>query len=314
MVHVPEHILDLVAERAKAYTVESKDRWLAGYTPEQQGAIQEKSTHHLVDTAERRELHRKILEKLAENLSDDIPEQSKLIAFIGPMGSGKSTLREEFDTRLASDDPETPYDNDSFEVAFQHYKKAIGRALNSDFQLFKQMLPEFAENNNEFAIIRAEASALDQALRIWAKELKTHIVIEQLGDRPDPEALNTMATDHQLITIAVTADPVVNAAQLHARNAKTGQVIDDAELARTIKGFSEEGYQAYAQKSHFAVLADSDPHTGFEVIHAMKKGRGLDVEPQKYATFLNRGLLDEKKILERMKEKPREADATALVL
>jgi hypothetical protein len=36
MLHVPEHILDLVANYAKAYPVESEDRWLAGYPPEKQ--------------------------------------------------------------------------------------------------------------------------------------------------------------------------------------------------------------------------------------------------------------------------------------
>jgi hypothetical protein len=227
------------------------------------------------------------------------------------MGAGKTTLREEFDARIASDDPETPYENDSIEIAFQHYKEATERILAPDWEFFKEMLPEFAENGNEFAIIRAEASGLAQATLDWAKELKAHSVLEVLGDRPSDEFIADKTTDREFIVIGVTTDPAINAAQLHERNTKTGQDIDDATLARTIKGFSEEGYQALSRSAKFAILVQSDPYKGFEVIHAMKKGHTVDVKSEEHAAFLNLGPRSENEILQQMNAKLPQADRPA---
>lgn len=294
-ISVPDHILDLVADTAKAYVVESRDRWLGGFSEEDAAAVFERSTHHLVDTPERRELHRAILQEVAQSIKAESSGKPIFIYVAGPMAAGKSALQEAFKERMQSEDPHQLFEDPNMEAAYQEYATASQRLMASDFALYKQRLPEFEENGNEYAVIRAEASGLDYAVTTWARELKVNMVREDLGDGVDEAWLNDVTSNYDLVYIGVTADPHVNAARLHARNEATGEQTKDTELAKTIRGFSSDNaYNHMAQNASRAILVHADQDMNMHVIHAAKDGWVVADDEPAYERFLSyRNLTDQ---------------------
>ncbi len=285
-IQVPDHILDYIAERAEDYTQSSHERLLGHFTAEKQSKIEAQSTHHLVRTEERRELHKTILEAIIQDMPEKTLNKPLLIQFIGPMASGKTTLQMEFLTRLNSDDPNTPYHDDTLEHIYQLYAQASQYKVTSDFELYKSMLPEFKENDQEFAIIRAEASGLDQAVQKWSKELNSSIILEQLGDTSaDKESdITSLSAKNTLITVAVTSDPTVNAQRLHQRNQEKDEHISDQELARTIQQFSATSYDLYAKHSVHTALINST-QGNFEPIHLVTQGNEKIINAVEFKNF-----------------------------
>lgn len=295
-IEVPDHILDMVVERANAYAENKKDRWLGGFTDDAAQDIEHASTHNIIDTPQRRELHREILQEIAQNTSEDIPEQSTFIYFAGPMASGKSSIRQVFDERIEGSDAGA-YQDPNIENAFQTYKNAQGHLMYSDFAFYKETLPEFEQNGQEFAVIRPEASALDQAVTAWARELKANIILEQLGDGVKDEWAKDKAEQHNFIVIGVTTDPAINGQRLHDRNARTGESISDEELTGTIKGFSGgHAFKKVAQHAAQAVLISTDTDD-FSVIYAAENGNEVSKNSKEFAKFESYADLSEEALL-----------------
>jgi hypothetical protein len=268
---VPDRILDMVVERAKVYADVSGERWL-GTDPVKAAWIKANATVNMIDTPERRELHRAILleQALKYKLTGDLPEKPILFYVCGPMAAGKSTLIQAFEDRIAAND-ENLYADSNIERGFQLYKQMRQRLMKSDFALYKARLPEFAADPANFAIIRPEASGLDQAALAWAGELRTNVLSEQLGDGIEKWA-EQQAQTHRLVIIGVKTDRDTNLARLHERNQQRGENISEDELDRTITGFNAaDGFAGAARHAEFAVLIDS---TGpdYKVIQAFENG------------------------------------------
>lgn len=286
---IPDHILDMIPVRAAAYAAEQKERWLAGLDDDAAAAVEVASTHNIADTAERRELHRAILTELAANVTGEMPEKPTMVYVAGPMAVGKSSLLRTFGERMERERQGAVevYDHQHLEAVYQDYKAAMQHYMTSDFALYKARLPEFAESGNNFAIIRPEASALDQAARALAAELKASVVMEQLGDGDMRAWAKEQTETYRLVAIGVTADPNINQERLHARNESTGQEVTDEELARTISGFSDwNAFMAVMETADRAVLVNAD-WDELEVVYGTENGEAVCRDPAAYGYFLD---------------------------
>ncbi len=274
---IPDHILDMVSARTQAYMHESYERAFNASHDLSREEFDTLSTHNVVDTPERRELHKQILQEIVANgLKAEAPEKPLLIYISGPMAAGKSTLQEFFQKRMEREKGQeevTSYSAPGLEQAYQHYKHAANYQIVSDFEFYKSKLPEFSDNNNNFGIIRAEASALDQAVIALAKELKSSIILEQLGDGPLSVWASEQQKTHKFISIGVTASPEINAQRLHERNSNTGHYISADELISTISRYSQpQSHLELAQTADEAILLQSG-HNEFTPISEWKDGQ-----------------------------------------
>jgi hypothetical protein len=185
-IDVPDYILDMVPECANSYVELSRERLMPNVSDEVWADfIQNRSTHRLADSSERRKVHQAVLEEIAKRgLVGERPERPLLIYVCGPKASGKTTLLEGFQQRILKEKEQGVYEEyeaTSLERFFQKYKAASAYCMMADFQLFKDSLPEFAQSGGEYAVIRAEAAGLNEACKSWAEELGACVIIEQLG-------------------------------------------------------------------------------------------------------------------------------------
>lgn len=283
-IYVPDHILDMIPECANCYVKKSKERLLAHINDDQHETIFASSTHHITGTSERRELHRSILQETARSITPkSLSEKPTLIYVCGPPAVGKSTLLKYFDARITNGCTES-FQNPFLEDAFQCYATAKKHYMAVDFELFKRRLPEFEQSGKEFTIIRAEASALDQAIQAWAKELKTNIVLEQIDDCDLKQWVSEKMEDYKLISIAVTASPALNAQRLEERNQKTGQVISIKELDSYIERVSASGMNALRDLVDEAYLFSSEDD-GYKAVYVYKNGKKIMEDSKALAVF-----------------------------
>ncbi len=294
-IKVPEHILDMVADRAEAYAKESQDRWLGGFSDKKKQEILKNSTHHIVRSDERRKLHRQILQEIVQNIIGKKPEKPILLYVCGPMGVGKTTLTNYFLSQARNDNSLTGIFKNiartlggiisrkqaAKNVLRQVFKQVSERLMISDFGLYKSRLPEFNENNGEFSLIRAEASGLDQAVNAWAKELGVHVILEQLGDGISDEWVEKQKETHRLVVVGVTANPEVNGKQLHAREENK---TSNAELHKTIIATSQDtGLPNTIARADKAFLVASDG----DLIHHSENGKTHYQNSTRFEAFLN---------------------------
>lgn len=138
--------------------------------------------------------------------------------FAGPPGAGKSTLRQSFDKRMVAekDGQQTEaFQNKQLEETYQKYKevKQINPSISIDFNLFKERLPEYNQENNRskekfgdmYGVIRSESAGLNEAIIQLAKEYGAINVREQLMDvdLTKPENKNDFG---RLIFVGITTD------------------------------------------------------------------------------------------------------------
>lgn len=263
-IEVPDHILDMVAHRAEAYAERSQERWLANLSEDDKKNAIENSTHHLVRNPERRALHRKILEEISRGVLCDAPEGKPTLLYIcGPMAVGKTALTKHFKSQVEENSGAIigggSLDHPSVTALRKIFSEVSGRVMPSDFELYKKSLPEFERSNSDFALIRPEASGLDQAVNAWAKELKVHSSLEHLGDEISEEWISQQKETHRLVVVGVTDDPEKNKQRLHARNAEKNEAITDGALFTALTGFSgESGWQRTMKLSDEAFLVYPD--------------------------------------------------------
>ena len=272
LANVPDHILDIVAHTAKNYVATKADTLLKGIPAQDHAAILHNSTHHLVDTPERRDLHRTILQERIAHLPINRPNRPTLLYLAGPMGVGKTTLLEEFTERYNEEKAGIhlgEYDSPGIEDVYQSFRQIIENLVVSDFQFYKSRLPEYAASGNEYAIIRAESSGLDVALTQWAKELNANLIIEQRGGRNLAEYVENFSKDYNVVLLGVTGDPNLNAQRLAGRNTQTMQVIRVQELAKAICDFSTpDSFINAAKCAQLAVLAEAHDDGYSTLFHA----------------------------------------------
>lgn len=243
IIDVPEYIIDKVATEAKRYFTEEQDRLLGVYSEEGKSVIRRISTHEKIDSPGRRELHKKIILQIVggkKPSSDGIPT---VILFAGPPGAGKSTLRSRFEM-------DVPFTEEHLEQARQIYKEASSACCAIDFGIFKRDLPEYNSANTAYkekygdmyAVIRSEASGLNQAIIQFAKEAGLTTIREQLMDI-DLRASGELAeaAKGNLIVFGVTCDPDVCRSRVAARE----KPMLDEEVCRAVPGFSADGAFPY---------------------------------------------------------------------
>jgi len=279
--------LDYVVERTKAYAKEHQNRWLAGKEEEKKDILSN-GTHNLVGTDERRRLHAEILAAIANrsglNLGKATSGEKKPIVFttVGPMGVGKSTLLAQFNEYINND---RVYDSEHLQAAFCKYRDAKDQVLVSDFQLYKDMIPEF-KDHTDFAFIRPEASGLDQAVNLWANELKVNVLLEHLGDGGfnDKFLKDYKEKGYEIVVLGVTITPEINKERLAQRNGFLNENIKYDELLRTIKGFSDR-YQSLSELADMSVLVQSG-RNGYKVVHASEQGILVSDPSQDWTDFI----------------------------
>ncbi len=303
-IEVPDHILDMIPVRTENYIRKNFDRALGAANGMPEDQFRQASTHNIVNTPERRQLHREILQEVAaRGLKGEKPDKPAFIYFVGPMAVGKTTLRNDFNERIEQENSDmviAPYHDAALEDVYQKYKQAASYLINSDFNLYKENLPEFERFGNNFGVIRAEASALDQAVTAWAKELNASLILEQLGDGVDIEWAQEKAQEFDWITVGVTADPVTNACGLRERCNDTDQEISDKELAATIKGFSGlNAFHVTAQHANQAVLLQADH--GYKAICNWKNGVENIQDDTAYSKFQSYANMSEEAIVSLIK-------------
>lgn len=278
IIDVPDHILDLVAQAAKNYIANNTDVLLKSIAPENHDKILASSTHNLVDTPERRELHRAILQERVAHLPAERPDHRTMLYIAGPMGAGKTTLINEFTERYNEEKAGLhlgEYEDQGMEDVYQSFRDLKKNLVTSDFQYYKSRLPEYAASGNEYALIRAEASGLDVALTQWAKELNANMIIEQRGGRNFADNVENFSKDYNMVVLGVTADPALNAQRLAGRNKETAQVIKAQELASAICDFSTPGsFMNAAPHAQLAVLVEAHS-TGYSSIYHAEYGNEL---------------------------------------
>ena len=154
----------------------------------------------------------------------------------------------------------------------------------SDFGLYKERLPEFAASGNNFAVIRPEASGLDQAVSAWAKELKTNIIRADLGDGVSQEWFEEQRKTHRIFAVGVTANPALNLERLHERGDQTS----DQELAATIQRYSRKmGFEAFVPYAERAVLLSSSDSGNIQTIYAAENGEQIYIHASEYRAFMD---------------------------
>ncbi len=249
---------------------------MQGYPKHMHDGILQSSTHHLVDTLDRRELHRSILENRVQHLSDERPDRGEILYVVGPYGAGKSTLLSAFDERIAQEqkngcDPGV-YIDEHLEKVYQVYKNIKPNLVNSDFEYYKTVLPEYDPAQSNYSIVRAEASGLDFALAELAKELRAPLLLEQCNSHID-HFLEQYSYDVNITLLGVTADIHDNAERLLQRNELTGNHIPASQLADAMNNFSTPGrFEAESKKTGLAVLAFLNPDAGYKTIFSREKG------------------------------------------
>lgn len=242
---VPDHILDKVADEAERYFNEDQARLLGGYSEDAKQVIQRISTHKKARDPKRRELYKQIiLRTIGDKVGLPVSEKAPLMIFCGPAGAGKSTLRAAFDKDTAFDDPR-------LQEAKDIYRKNIDSCISIDFGLFKEMLPEYKAANtiykekfgDMYAVIRCEASGLNQAIRQFAKELNFPAVQEQLYDvnMRENKELDADARHYDMVIFGVTCDPEKIIERVKARQ----NPMQEQEVVRAIKGFSSDDAFGY---------------------------------------------------------------------
>ena len=272
---IPDHILDIVSETAKNFIQNKSHKLLQGYPQHMHDGILQSSTHHLVDTAARRALHRTILENRVQHLSDERPDRGEILYVVGPYGAGKSTLLSAFDERIAQEHngcDSGVYIDEPLEKVYQVYKNIKPNLVNSDFEYYKTVLPEYDPAQSNYSIVRAEASGLDFALSALAKELRAPLLLEQCNSQID-HFLQQYPYDVNITLLGVTADIQDNAERLRHRNELTGNHIPAPQLADAIYNFSTPGrFVGESKKTGLAVLAFLKPDTGYKTIFSREKG------------------------------------------
>ncbi len=292
---VPEHILDMIPTLADTYIVESGERLLAGIPAHQHELVLAASTHNVTRSSERRALHAKILQALAADViakkfEKPAAEKPIKVYITGPMAVGKTTLLSHFDQRIAEEKEGQSVDGfeGALEAAYQYYKQAGENLMRPDFNIPKAMLPEFEVSGKNYTFIRAEASALVQAVEAWSKELGANIVLEELGNANLEELVQRQAKDYTFVLIGVTADPAVNAQGLRDRCEATGQNVSERELAETITGFSQPGsFLGMSKHADCAVLLSSDHQ--YKVVYECAKEQEQISDRQIYDRFVSYG-------------------------
>lgn len=294
---VPKEILDFVSECAQKIIKHDdvkRNQWF-GEGENRDEALCAAAEEFTAGVESRREIHRKILEELASRVTAGPGEgQSKLIYFCGPMAAGKSTLREKFDARIEAEGAGEPFEAFADEYqdgVFEEYKAAKPHAISSDFEVFKKHLfpkasGEFADNYN---VIRAEASALDQAVKKWAAQAGYNLIQEHASAK-GMGATVTAETESgfNMTVIGVTADPAVNAARLHERNKGQKSQISDEELLKRIRNFShEEGFPSMIEHAPKIVLLSSKPAGQYDTVLAAQDGEVLHENTAAYTDFLD---------------------------
>ena len=278
LANVPDHILDIVAHTAKNYVATNTNTLLKGIPAQEHTAILHNSTHHLVDTPERRDLHRTILQERVAHLPINRPDRPTLLYLAGPMGVGKTTLQEEFTERYNEEKAGLylgGYDSPGIEDVYQSFRQIKENLVVSDFQFYKSRLPEYAASGNQYALIRAESSGLDVALTQWAKELNANLILEQRGGRNLSEYVEKFSKDYNVVLLGVTGDPNLNAQRLAGRNTQTLQVIRAQELATAICDFSTPGsFISAAKYAQLAVLAEAH-NDGYSTLYHAEFGAEL---------------------------------------
>ncbi|MBX2833960.1 MAG: hypothetical protein KTR28_03210 [Micavibrio sp.] len=285
---VPDHILNMIPKLAEAYIKDSFDRAFAAANGMSKEDLEQNSTHNVVNSPERRQLHRGILLELIERgLKGEKPEKPLFIYFCGPMAAGKTNLRNRFDQRIKDENNDvkvSAFQDSALESVYQKYKQAASYQVYSDFNLYKERLPEYKKFKNNFGVVRAEASAVDQAAIAWSKELKSSLVLEQLGDGPKEKWASEMAEKYEFIAVGVIADPSVNAQGMRERSEDSGQEISEDELAGTVQKFSRsDAFQTTALHADKAVLLQSDKDYG--VVCAWENGTKNINDPTAFQTF-----------------------------
>lgn len=288
MLNVPDHILDIVAQTAQRYMQLKQERLLSGIPEDRHAYILENATHHIVDTPERRELHRQILESRVAHLSEERPVKPSAFLVVGPMAAGKSTLLDQFDERLAA--PEAwagaTFDNADIERLFQIYALVSENLVVSDFQFYKSILPEYEASGREYALIRAEASGLDVALTAWAKELKADLLLEQLGGgQAMADHVQKLSEEYDVVLVGVTADDRLNVERLIDRNEESGNDIPLEQLADAILAFNApDVFTDAAQKASQAILLKSEAD-GYRPIYTAENGKELSCNKKTMDAF-----------------------------
>lgn len=299
---VSEHILDTVPLMANKYIEENRERLFPEASDEAWlDFLENVSSHRFIQTPERREIHRRVLNEIGRRgITGEKPEKPLLIYICGPMGSGKTTLLDAFDERIRLEREEAVYDlynSAPLETVFKKYQAASAYCIKADFQLFKDSLPEYAESGGDYSVIRAEAAGLNEACQAWAKELDACVIIEQLGyGGINQTVLEKMQAGHELHTIAVTASPEVNAYRLIQRTRAEGSEANLGELAKAIRGVSQpDEVLGVLATGESGVLLSSDQ--GYEVVAAWGAGRRSVFNASGLEKFEQQGVQSEEQIL-----------------
>lgn len=301
---VPDHILDLVAHTAKNYIATKTDVLLKGVPARDHDATLRNSTHHLVESPARRDLHSAILQERVAHLPLERPDRPTILYLAGPMGVGKTTLLEEFAARIAEEEAGIhlgDYDDQGIENAYRCFKQIKQNLVISDFQYYKSRLPEYAASGNEYAVIRAEASGLDVALTQWATELKANLIIEQRGGRNLASHTENFSKGYNVALLGVTGEPALNAQRLAGRNTQTGQVIRVQELAKAICDFSApDSFTNASKHARLAILLEANA-SGYASIYHAEQGREVSHRDEMaYARYQSYGNVSEAHMLARI--------------
>ena len=194
-------------------------------------------------------------------MTGERPERPIYFYAAGPMAAGKSHMLERFEERALYElegEGANRYQDD-LEAIYQKYKLASRYCIQPSFEIIKDMLPEFESSGGNFGLVRAEASALDQAARQWAQDIGSCLMRSDLGDGDMALAFYDDAQRYDIVLLGVTCDPLKNLERLQARNAETGESISQEELAKSIIGFSQaESFMGGARLASRALLVSSD--------------------------------------------------------
>lgn len=274
IIDVPDYILDMAALRAKEYFNNSQERLLGAYSEEAKETIKAISTHQKVDSSERRELHREIIMDMIGGKKVPEDGQQNIYLFAGPPGAGKSTLRK----KMESGEPLG--ENHPLEALREQFKEDAKSAVSVDFGIFKAKLPEYSESNDKhkqeygdmYAVIRSEASGLNEAILQMAKDAKLPSIREQLMDIDIAKNKNVRQEleGSNLTVIGVTtSDPETIRKRVQERE----NPMKDEEVVRAIRTFSKpESFETLAKMADKAVLVNTD-NEQYKTILTAEKGK-----------------------------------------
>ncbi len=150
-----------------------------------------------------------------------------------------------------------------------------------------------------FALIRAEASGLDVALTEWTAELRSDILLEQLGGVNMAEHTQKIAQEREVVLVGVSCDPIINARRLAERNEKNGQSIPAEQLVNAVQVFSTlEQFKVASEYTARSVLLDSTD--GYRVIYASENGQQTMLNTNVAQSFIERSSVAEEQIIQAM--------------